>query len=79
MMTVHPCQEEVSEITSQVNVKLTEFKAMQMIVASLLEEPTTAELVDTTRECAKQMDKDLARLKANFTKFAKKIKEILKI
>ena len=65
-------------IALQINAKLTEFKATQTKVASLLEEPTTAELVDTFRECDEQMDKDLTRLKADFVKFIKKIKEILK-
>ena len=62
----------------QVNAKLTEFKAMQATVVSLLEEPTTVELVNTGRECADQMDKDLARLKDDFAKFPKKIMELLK-
>ena len=50
---------------------------MQTIVAILLDEPTTMELVDTTRECAKKMDKDLEGLKANFKKFTKKMKQIM--
>lgn len=66
------------EIALQVNAKLTEFKAMQMTVVSLLEEPATVELVDTTKECVNQMEKDLIALKADFVKFTKKIKEILK-
>lgn len=49
----------MSEIALQVNAKLTEFKAMQTTIASLLEEPTTIELVDTTRECVDQMEKDI--------------------
>ena len=75
---VQSWQDEVSEIALQVNAKLVEFKAMQTTVASLLEEPATAELVNTARECVEQMDKDLAGLKADFTEFTKKIKEILK-
>ena len=65
-------------IALQVNSKLIEFKATQTIVASLLEELATVELDNTTRECANQMDKDLTGLKADFAKFTKKIKEILK-
>jgi len=75
---VQPWQEEVSTITLQLNAKLTEFKATQTIVTSLLEEPTTTDIVNTARECVDQMDKDLSGLKANFTKFSKKVKEILK-
>ena len=51
---------------------------MQTPIASLLEEPATVELVDTTRECADQMDKDLIGIKVDFSMFTKKIKEILK-
>ena len=65
-------------IALQVNAKLKEFKAMQMKVASLLEEPATTELVDTAKEYVEQMDKDLAGLKDDFAKFNKKIKKILK-
>ena len=36
----------MSQIALQVNEKLTEFKAMQTTVASLLDEPTTIKLVD---------------------------------
>ena len=68
----------MSVIALQVNSKLAEFKATQNTVASLPTEPITAKLVDITRKCAKQMDKDLAGLKANFTKFTNKIKDILK-
>ena len=78
MKTVQPWQEEVSEIALQVNAKLTEFKATQTTVVSLLEEPATAELVDHARECADQMEKNLVGLKDDFMKFTKKIKEILK-
>ena len=66
------------EISLQVNAKLTDFKAMQMTVKRLLEEPTTMELVHIARDCAEQMDKDTIGLKADFAKFSKKIKEILK-
>ena len=59
-------------------MKISEFKATQTTIASLLETPVCAELVDMTRECVDPMDKDLARLKADFTKFTMKIKKILK-
>lgn len=62
MKIVQPWLDEVSQIALQVNEKLPEFKATQTTVASLLEEPATAELVSTTKECVEKMDKDLARL-----------------
>ena len=71
-------QEEVSQITLQVDVKIIEFKAMQTIIASLLKAPVSAELVDMARECIDQIDKDLIGLKAGFAKFTTKIKKILK-
>ena len=46
---VHPWQDKVSQIALQVNEKLKEFKATQTTVASLLEEPATAALVETTK------------------------------
>ena len=66
-------------IALQINAKITEFKVTQTIVASLLEEPTTAKLVDKARECAEKMDKDLIALKVEFVKVTNKIKEVLKI
>ena len=36
------------------------------------------ELIETARECIDQMDKELVGLKASFSKFTTKIKEILK-
>ena len=62
LKTVQPWQKEVSTNALQVNSKLTNFKATQTTVASLLEELATAELVDTTRECVEKMDKDLTGL-----------------
>ena len=64
----------MSKIALQVNAKLTEFKATQTTVASLLEEPTTTELVNTAKKYFNQMDKDLTGLKCDFVKFTKKIK-----
>ena len=51
LKTVQPWQEEVSEITLQVDEKISEFKGMQTIVVSLLEDLVNVELVDTAREC----------------------------
>lgn len=65
-------------IALQVNSKVTEFKATQSTVGSLLAVPVTVELVDTARECVEQMDKDLAGLKADFARFTNKITEILR-
>lgn len=79
MKTVQPWQEEMSTIVLQVNAKLTKFKVTQTTIASLLEEPTTVEIVDIARECVKQMDKDVIGLKVDFVKFTKKIKQILKV
>ena len=61
----------MSKIALQVNAKLAKFKAMQTTIVSLLEEPTIAKLVDTTRECVDQMDKDIIGLKSDFLKFTK--------
>ena len=66
MKTVQPWQEEVSQIALQVNEKLTEFKAMQTTIGSLMDEPATVELVDTAQECVDQMNKDLAGLQDDF-------------
>ena len=73
---VQPSKDEVSQISLQVNEKLKEFKATQTIVASLLEEPATAELVETTKECVEQLEKDLVGLQHNFTIFTKKIMDM---
>ena len=76
LKTVQPWQDELSQIALQVNEKLTEFKATQTTVASLLEEPTTAELFKTTKECVEQLEKDLTGLQDNFMSFTKKIMDI---
>lgn len=68
----------MSKIALEGNAKLIEFKATQTIVVSLMEELATADLVNTSKECANQMDRDLARLKVDLVKFTNKIKEILK-
>lgn len=59
---VQPWQVEVSQSALQVNQKLTEFKEMQTTTASLMDEPPTAKLVDTTWECVDQMKKHLVGL-----------------
>ena len=59
-------------------MKIIEFKAMQTTVVILLKAPVSAELIDMTRECVDHIDKDLADLKAGFSKFTTEIKEILK-
>lgn len=69
-------QDEVSQIALQVNEKIKDFKATQTIVMSLLEEPTTTELVDTTKECVDQLEKDLVGLQDKFTSFKKKIMDM---
>ena len=51
LKTLQPWQDEVSTITLKVNAKLTEFPAMQTIVANLLDEPPTVELVNIATEC----------------------------
>ena len=79
MKIVQPWQDEVLEIALQVDAKISEFKAMKSTVVSLLEASVSAKLVNTTRECIDQIDKDLAGLKAGFAKFKKKIKNIVKI
>lgn len=76
LKTVQPWQEEVSQISIQVNDKLKEIKARQMTAVSLLEQPATAELVETTKECVEQLEKDLAELQENFMSFTKKITDI---
>lgn len=76
LKTVQPWKDEVSQISLQVNKKLAKLKAMQTTVASLLEEPTTVELVETTKECVEQLEKDLARLQDNFKIFTKKIADM---
>ena len=52
--------------------------ATQSIVASLLDEPATTELVNTSREYVNQMNKDLAGLHDDFMQFTKKIKQLLR-
>ena len=59
-------------------MKLTEFKAMQTTIVSLLRAPVSADLINMARECVEQMDKDLAGLKASFAKFKTKIKKVVK-
>lgn len=49
LKALHPWQDEVSKIAIKVNAKLTEFQATQMTVASLLVEPPTADVINTTR------------------------------
>ena len=73
---VQPWQDEVSYISLQVNENLVKFKATQMTIASLLEEPTTVVLVETTQECVEQMEQDLTRLQYNFMSFTKKITDM---
>ena len=73
---VQPWKDEVSQIALQVNEKMIEIKATQMTLASLLEQPTTSELVETTKECVEQLEKDLAELQDKFTSFTKKIMDI---
>ena len=46
----------------KVNAKLTEFQVMQTIVESLLAEPPNVDVVNTTRECVDQMNRDIAGL-----------------
>lgn len=66
---VHPWKEEVSQIALKVNEKLTEFKATQTTIARLQEEPLSAELVDSTRECVEKCRNDLAEIRTSFTEF----------
>ena len=61
-----------------VDAKISEFKAMQTTVVSLLEAPVSVDLIDTTRECINKIDKDLAELMDGFDQFTTKIKEIFK-
>ena len=70
---IQPWQDKVSHISLKLNENLAEFKATQMTVVSLLEELATTELVETTKECVDQLEKDLTRLQDNFTSFKKKI------
>lgn len=78
LKTVQAWKEEVSGITLQIDAKISEFKATQTIVVSLLEAPISIELVDTARECVDQIDKDLVELKARFVLFMTRVKEVLK-
>lgn len=75
---MQPWQEEVSQITLQVDAKVTKFKVTQTTIVSLLEAPVSTELVDIARECVDKMEKDLTNLKASFDKFKTKIKKIVK-
>ena len=75
---VQPWQEEVSQIALQVDAKISEFKAMQTIVTSLLEALVSAELIDIVRECIDQIDRDLVEVKVGFVQFTTKVKGILK-
>ena len=75
---MQPWQEEVLEIALKIDVKISEFKATQTTVASLLEAPVTAKLVDTARECVNQIDIDLAELKTGLNQFTAMVKKVLK-
>ena len=66
---VQPWKEEVSQIALKVNEKVIEFKATQTTVVSLLEEPVSMNLVDSTRESVEKCKNDLAELHTSFTKF----------
>lgn len=50
-----------------------ELKATQMTIASIQEEPISTELVDTTKECVEQLEKDLVGLQTSFTDFSVRI------
>ena len=78
MRTIHPWQEQVSEIAVQINTNLTEFKVTQMTIVSLLEEQPTAELVTTTKENVEQMTQELAALTTCYTKVNSKIWNVVK-
>ena len=58
--------------------KISEFKATQTTIASLLEAPVAVELVDIARECVDQIDNNLIELKTSLVQFTTKVKEILK-
>ena len=77
MQTLQPWREQVSEITVKINMKLKEFKETQMIVASLLDEQLTAELITATRESIDQMTQDLATLMVSYMKINTKIWNIV--
>lgn len=75
---VKPQQKEVSNIALNIDAKITDFKATQTIVASLLEDPITTELVDTAQECVEQIERDLTGLKTSLDQFKTKVKKIVK-
>ena len=78
LKTLQSWQEEVSEIVLKIDAKITEFKATQTTVASLLEALITVELVDIVQECVDQKEGDLAELKTGLDQFTSKVKHILK-
>lgn len=78
LKTLQPWKDEVSVTVFKVNDKITNFMATQMTVASLLDDPSTIELVNTARECADQMNKDLVGLQDNYTQFIMELFQILK-
>lgn len=75
---VHPWQGEVSQITLKVNEKLMEFKATQTIVVSFQEEPVSAELVDSTKECVDKFKNDLVELHTSFKEFSTRVTTAIK-
>ena len=78
LKTLQPWKDQVSKIVVKVNAKLTKFQAMQMTVASLLAEPTTAYLVNKTRKCVDQMTQDITGLQDTYTQFSTKLWETVK-
>ena len=77
LKSLQPWQDQVSEIVVKVNVKLTEFQATQMTVKSLLVEPPTADVINTSKECVDQMTRDIATLQNTYTQFSTKLWEAM--
>ena len=78
LQTLYTWQEQLSKIVVKINVKLTEFKATQMIVASFLEEQPTTNLVNVVRESVDQMTQEITVLQETYTRILTKIQNTVK-
>lgn len=66
--TLQPWQTRLSTIALKVTENLSQAQQMQIAVTSLMEEQSTADLVDATRESVDHITKEIVELNTNFTK-----------
>ena len=59
---LQPWQDEVSDMVLSIESKLMEYKNTQQTITLLLEEPTTADVIEAAQESAAQIIQEVATL-----------------